>query len=192
MFSCLGQSPLYSLQWQGLAGGGGGLEHGGLLKHESDMLATPGACAHSGRSPSQCLQRQGLLYGERGHNGCPFCMCHSTMVPCFHGSLCFLQKHSQLHRSSLQSPQTVSMQPTAVLSLNLLSKFHASASIPHQHRWIPVSGWGVKGCGTYHLSESHSDLSDMGLLLHFPLVAPESPLLFHLILPLVRGLSYGQ
>ena len=125
MFSCLGQSPLYSLQWQGLAGGGGGLEHGGLLKHESDMLATPGACAHSGRIPSQCLQRQGLLYGERGHNGCPFCMCHSTMVPCFHGSLCFLQKHSQLHRSSLQSPQTVSMQPTAVLSLNLLSKFHA-------------------------------------------------------------------
>ena len=51
MFSCLGQNPLYCLQWQGLAGGGGGLEHGGLLKHESDMVATPGACAHSGRSP---------------------------------------------------------------------------------------------------------------------------------------------
>ena len=134
-----------------------------------------------------------MVYGERGHNGCPFCMCQSTMVPCFHGSLCFfLQKHSQLHRSSLQSPQTVSMKPTAVLSLDLLSTFHASASIPHQPRWIPVSGWGVKVCGPYHLIESHSDLSDMGLLLHFPLVAPESPLLFHLILPLVRGCSYGQ
>lgn len=192
MFSCLGQNPLYCLQWQGLAGGGGGLEHGGLLKHESDMVATPGACAHSGRSPSQCLQRQGLVYGERGHNGCPFCMCHSTMVSCFQGSLSFLQKHSQLHRSSLQSLQTVSMQPAAVLFLDLLSKCHASASIPHQHRWIPVSGRGVKCCGTYNLSESHSDLSDMGLPLHFPLVTPESPLLFHLILPLMRGLSYGQ
>lgn len=65
LLSCLGQSPLYCLQWQGLAGGGGGLEHGDLLKPESDIVATPGACAHSGRSLlSACRGRDGV-WGER-------------------------------------------------------------------------------------------------------------------------------
>lgn len=112
MFSCLGQNPLYCLQWQGLAGGGGGLEHGGLLKHESDMVATPGACAHSGRSPSQCLQRQGLrVYGERPQ-WLPF-----LYVPLNNGVL--LPEQSELPQSipSCMGPhsnrQTRLMQPSS-------------------------------------------------------------------------------
>ena len=56
--------------------------------------------------------------------------CHSAMVLRFYGGVDFLHKHSQLRISSLQSPQAVSLQPTAVLSPGLLSKPHSTAPIP--------------------------------------------------------------
>lgn len=46
---------------------------------------------------------------------------HLTMVPCFHGSPCFLQENTQLHSSSFLSAHMLSAQPTTVLSPGLLS-----------------------------------------------------------------------
>ena len=38
-----------------------------------------------------------------------------------------------------------------------------------------VSGWGMQGCSTDHRCKSHSVLPDTDQLLHFLLVAPETP-----------------
>ena len=113
---------------------------------------------------------------------------HSTMALHFYGGPGFLCKHSQLQISSLPSTQAVSLQPTAVLSLCLLSKPHVPAPSPHLHQWTHISGWGTQGCGTDHLCRSHSVLLVTDQLLCSPLIAPEAPLLSQLISLPVRGL----
>ena len=60
----------------------------------------------------------------------PPAACHSTVAPCFCGSLGFLHKHSRLWISSLSSPQAVSSQPTAVLLPALLSNPYIPALSP--------------------------------------------------------------
>ena len=52
---------------------------------------------------------------------------HSTKVPCFCGSQCFLHKYSPSKLKSLPSLQTISLQPATVLSTGLLSNPHIPA-----------------------------------------------------------------
>ena len=115
----------------------------------------------------------------------PF-MHHSAMALHSYGGLGFLQEHSWLRSSSLLSPQAVSVQPKAVLSLGLLSKHHIPAPSPYQQWQTPVSGWGAQGCDIDYLCKSHSVLPATDQLLLFPLTAPKAPLLSQLISP-VRG-----
>ena len=111
---------------------------------------------------------------------------HSTKALHFCGSLGFLHKHSRLQSSSLPSPQAVSLQPTAVPSLGLLSKPHVPAPRPCAHQRTPISGWGSQGCGTDHLCRSHSVLPATDQLLHSPPTAAEAPILSQLMSPLER------
>jgi len=61
------------------------------------------------------------MWGEGGYRVVPLPACDSTVVPWFHGSLVFLQRHSILHISSLLFLQAVFPQLVAVLFLGLLS-----------------------------------------------------------------------
>ena len=117
---------------------------------------------------------------------------HSTVAPCFYGSLGFLHKHSQLQVTSLPSPLAVSSQPTAVLPLGLFSNPHVPALRPHVHRWTHVPLWDAQGCGTDHLCRSYSVLSATDQLFHAPLTASDAPLLSQLISSSVRGLPQIQ
>ena len=72
----------------------------------------------------------------------PPTVCDSAVVPCFHGSLAFLCRHSLLWISSLPSPQSISPHPTAVLAPSLFSNPHKRAPSLLAHLWthIPVRG----------------------------------------------------
>ena len=78
------------------------------------------------------------VWGERGYNsGSSPCVWLSNST-CFHGSPVFLHRHSLLRLSSLPSPQSISPQPTAVLTLGLFSSPHALAPRPLAHLWTHV------------------------------------------------------
>ena len=94
---------------------------------------------------------RGPTCGERGFKGGSTPVHHSTVAPCFCGSLGFLHKHSLLRISSLPSPQDVSLQPTAVFPLGLLSNPHIPALSPHEHQQTHVPVWGGQDCGLDHL-----------------------------------------
>ena len=113
---------------------------------------------------------------------------HSTAALHFYGSPGFLHTHSRLWISSLPSPQAMPSQPTAVLSLGLLSNPHVLATSLCPHLWTHLSGWTVHGCGKDHLCKSHTVLPATDKLLCPPPIVPETPLLSQLIFPLVRKL----
>ena len=80
------------------------------------------------------VHRLALACGEREATiVAPPPACDSAVAPCFHGSPVFLHRHSLLWLSSLPSPQSVSPQPTAVLTLGLFSSPHAPALSPLAH-----------------------------------------------------------
>ena len=88
--------------------------------------------------------RQVLARGEREATiVAPPPACDSAVAPCFHGSPVSLHRHSLLHISSLSSPQSVSPQPTAVLSLGLFSNPHTPAPSPLAHLWTHIAVWGT-------------------------------------------------
>ena len=84
-------------------------------------------------TPPSAQGGRGWHVGREAAMVSPPLMCHLTIVLCFYGSLNFLHKHSQLHVSSISFPQPVSSQPTAVLSLGLLSEPHIPAPSPRPH-----------------------------------------------------------
>ena len=84
--------------------------------------------------------------------------------------------------------QAVSLQPTPVLSLGLLSNAHVLAPNTHAHWWTHVLVWDPQGCGMYCLCRSHSVLSAIDWPFHPPLTVSDAPLLSQLISPLVRGI----
>ena len=118
--------------------------------------------AHGGRG--WCMGREASMATL------PF-VCPSTMALCFYGDPGFFQEDSWLRSSFLPSPQAVSLQRTAVLSLGLLSKPHVPAPSP----WARVSVWDMQGCGLDPLCRSHSVLPATDRLLHSPLSPQSSP-----------------
>ena len=99
----------------------------------------------------------------------------STSIPGFRFPLC-------------HPPQSISLQPTAVLLPGLLSSPHVPAFSPRVHWRTHVPVWGAQACGTDHLCSSHSVLSATDWPFHPPLTASDAPLLFQLISPSVKGL----
>lgn len=134
---------------------------------------------------------EGMLHVEReAAMTAPFPECHSTLAPCFHGSLGFLQKHSLLCISSLPSPQVASLQPTTVILLDFLRRPCIPAPSPSAHWQTHILTCGVQGCCLDHLRRSHSVLSATDWSFH-PYQAPSNaPLLSQLISPPVRGFSW--
>ena len=114
--------------------------------------------------------------------------CHSTVTPCFYGRPGFLHKHSQLWISFFPSPQAVSSQPMAVLSLGLLSNPHIPAPSPRAH-WQTCFSLGCAGLW-HRLCRSHSVLSATDGSFHPPPTASDALLLSQIISPSVRGLPW--
>lgn len=114
---------------------------------------------------------------------------HSTKVPCFCGSQCFLHKYSLSKLNSFSSLQTISLQPARVLSTGLLSNPH----IPAHSTSCTMAGiyprLGVQGCGIDHLCRSHFILCTADMLFHSPLTAADVPLLSQLMSPSFEGIS---
>ena len=104
----------------------------------------------------------------------PLFVCHSTVALCFYGSLGLLHEHSWLWSSTLLSLQAVSIQPTAVLSADLLSQPHIPALSPAPHQWTCLRR-GTQGCGTDHLCRSHSVLPATDQLSRSPPSPRSSP-----------------
>ena len=102
----------------------------------------------------------------------------------------FLHKHSRLWISSLPSPQTVSLQPTAVLPAGLLSNQHVPAPNPHVHWQTHIPVCSMQGCGMDRLCRSRSVLSVTDWPFHPPLTTSDTPLLSQLISPSMRGLPW--
>ena len=96
----------------------------------------------------------------------------STMTPCFYSVLGFFCKLSWLWSSLLLSLQAVSSQPTAVLSLDPLSKSHFPAHSPSPHQETHNSG--VQGCGMDHACSSYFVLPSTDWLLHSTLIPQRS------------------
>ena len=117
---------------------------------------------------------------------------HSTVLPCFYGSLGLLHKHSWLRISSLLSPQAVSSHPTAVLHPGLRSNPHIPALSQRVHQQTHVPVWGTQGCGMDHLRTSHSVLSATDWPFHPPPTASDAPLLSQLISSSVREIPRMQ
>ena len=113
---------------------------------------------------------------------------HSAMALHFYESLDFLHEHSWLQSSSLLSPQSTSVQPTAALSLGLLSNPCVPSPRPRPHQQTHVSDWGTHGCGTDHLCRSHSVLPATDWLLRSP-PSPRSPSSVLADLPAAEGAS---
>ena len=109
------------------------------------LFLVPG-CRHARISPGRAFSiawRQVLTCGESEVTVVALPpACDSAVAPCFRGSPVFLHRHSLLRISSLLSPQAVSLQPTAFLTLGLLSNPHAPAPSPCAHQWthIPIQG----------------------------------------------------
>ena len=119
----------------------------------------------------------------------PLFVCHSTVALCFYGSLGLLHEHSWLWSSTLLSLQAVSIQPTAVLSADLLSQPHIPALSPAPHQWTYVSGGAHRAVAlTICVGLTLSCLPQTSC--HALLQAPEAPLLFLMITLLVRGLPW--
>ena len=108
------------------------------------QLQQTGACLLWWESPSRAYSGRVWCVGEVV--ALPLA-CHSAMALRFRSGPGFLLRHSQLWNFSLASPKTVSLQPTAVLSPRLFSKFHTLASSPFAHRQAPFPGWDMQGCG---------------------------------------------
>ena len=126
---------------------------------------------------------------ERGCNGSPAPVHHSTMALCSYVGLGFLNEHSQLWNSSLLSPQAISSQPTTVPPPGLLSTPTLFQPPAPMCTGKYISGLGTQGCGKDYLCRSHSVLPATGQLLHSPPIAPKTPLLSQNISLLVRGLT---
>lgn len=86
------------------------------------------------------------MSGEKVYSGGSIPMCHSTVAPCFCGSLDFLHKHSWLQISSLPSPLAISSQPTVIFFPGLLFNPHIPALSLHVHWQTHVPVWGMQGC----------------------------------------------
>ena len=97
-------------------GGGGGRGRGCMGPHRWEPLLVPAVTGN-------------FKWGEAVMATLPF-TCHSTIALCFYSGPGFLHECSQFLSSPLPSPQGVSMQPTAVVSLGLLSKPHVPAPTP--------------------------------------------------------------
>ena len=124
--------------------------------------------------------------------GGPPLVCNSIVAPCFYGGPGFFHEHSWLWSSLLLSLQAVSLQPTAVPSLCLLSKPHVPEPSLHPQYQTHISGWGVQGCGMDPQWRSYTVLPATDRLLQCPL----SPQIFHSVpadLPASEGafLSVG-
>ena len=117
------------LAWVG-GGRGGGSSWGCASPRQREPFLVPveaGACS----------------WRERLQWRAPPFVHHSTMALCFYGCQGFLHKHFQLQGSSLLSPEAVSSQLAAVLSLGLLSKPPSSST---QSLCIPADTCLRLGC----------------------------------------------
>lgn len=93
------------------------------------------------------FQLLALVYVERNYNDVLPPVCDSAIVPCFHGCAAFLQKHSPPWISSHLSPQIISPQSIAVLTLGLLSHPYTPAPNHCGFWWTHVP---VQGLGPHH------------------------------------------
>ena len=114
------------------------------------MRASPGRVFSSNWQVPSCGEREATMVA-------PPPACDSAVVPCSHGSLVFLHRHSLLQISSLPVPQAIFPQPTAVLAPGLLSNPHAPAPSPcalvhpHSHGARRPAVWTIS---LYLLSNS--------------------------------------
>ena len=123
--------------------------------------------------PAEAKKLEG---GERGCNGGPPFVHHSTMMPCFYGVPGFFCKLSWLWSSLFLSLQAVFSQPTAVPALGPPSKPHflaPSSPLPPQ-QVTHNSVWNAQSCRVYYVCSSYFVLPSTDWLLRSPLILRRS------------------